>query len=78
MREVGALLEAKPFHPTRKARNHLRMLAVANDIPPSRVDEMLDLVGLSDVRAGQAEDVLDRAWASGSAWRPRCSATRTR
>jgi len=27
MREVGALLEAKPFHPTRKARNHLRMLA---------------------------------------------------
>ena len=34
MRHVGALLEAKPFHPTRKARNHLRMLAVANGIPP--------------------------------------------
>src|SRR5512146_3169247 len=26
MRHVGALLEAKPFHPTRRARNHLRML----------------------------------------------------
>ena len=33
MRHVGALLEAKPFHPTRTARNHLRMLAAANDIP---------------------------------------------
>src|SRR5881628_3116906 len=27
LREVGCLLEAKSFHPTRKARNHLRMLA---------------------------------------------------
>lgn len=49
MRAVGALLEAKPFHPTRTARNHLRMLAAANAIPDSRVDEVLGLVGLSDV-----------------------------
>lgn len=49
MREVGALLEAKPFHPTRKARNHLRMLAAANGITTSRVDEVLGLVGLNDV-----------------------------
>lgn len=49
MREVGALLEAKPFHPTRTARNHLRMLAAANDIPDGRVDQVLGLVGLSDV-----------------------------
>jgi ABC-2 type transport system ATP-binding protein len=49
MRHVGALLEAKPFHPTRKARNHLRMLAVANGIPTSRVDEVLALVGLTEV-----------------------------
>jgi ABC-2 type transport system ATP-binding protein len=49
MRHVGALLEAKPFHPTRKARNHLRMLAVANGIATSRVDEVLALVGLTDV-----------------------------
>jgi ABC-2 type transport system ATP-binding protein len=49
MRHVGALLEAKPFHPTRTARNHLRMLAAANDIPDGRVDEVLGMVGLSDV-----------------------------
>ncbi len=49
MRHVGALLEAKPYHPTRKARNHLRMLAAANAIPVSRVDEVLAMVGLADV-----------------------------
>ncbi|WP_332662334.1 ATP-binding cassette domain-containing protein [Aeromicrobium sp.] len=53
MRHVGALLEAKPFHPTRRARNHLRMLAVANRLPDSRVDEVIDLVGLSTVSAGK-------------------------
>ncbi|MFS3129218.1 ATP-binding cassette domain-containing protein [Nocardioides sp. Bht2] len=53
MREVGALLEAKPFHPTRTARNHLRMLASANGIPEGRVDEVLAIVGLADV-AGKA------------------------
>jgi ABC-2 type transport system ATP-binding protein len=49
MRHVGALLEAKPFHPTRKARNHLRMLAAANGISTARVDEVLALVGLTEV-----------------------------
>jgi len=49
MRAVGALLEAKPFHPTRTARNHLRMLGAANSIPDSRVDQVLGLVGLHDV-----------------------------
>lgn len=49
MRHVGALLEAKPYHPTRKARNHLRMLAAANAIPSSRVDEVLAMVGLAEV-----------------------------
>src|SRR5215217_6181246 len=49
MRHVGALLEAKPFHPTRKARNHLRMLAAANGISRKRVDDVLALVGLTEV-----------------------------
>jgi ABC-2 type transport system ATP-binding protein len=49
MRHVGALLEAKPFHPTRKARNHLRMLAFANAIPASRVDDVLEQLGLAEV-----------------------------
>jgi len=56
MRQVGALLEAKPFHPTRKARNHLRMLAAANGIPDSRVDEVLALVGLSAVARGKPKN----------------------
>lgn len=49
MRHVGALLEAKPFHPTRTARNHLRMLAAGNGIGTKRVDEVLALVGLHEV-----------------------------
>lgn len=46
---VGILLEAKAFHPTRSARNHLRILAEAGGIASKRVDEVLDIVGLSDV-----------------------------
>lgn len=46
---VGILLEAKAFHPTRSARQHLKILAAAGDIPMSRVDEVLEIVGLTDV-----------------------------
>jgi len=46
---VGVLLEAKAFHPTRTARNHLRVLAAAGNVPNTRVDEVLELVGLRDV-----------------------------
>jgi ABC-2 type transport system ATP-binding protein len=46
---VGVLLEAKAFHPTRTARSHLRVLADEGGISGSRVDEVLDIVGLSDV-----------------------------
>jgi ABC-2 type transport system ATP-binding protein len=56
LREVGALLDAKAFHPARTARNHLRWLALSNDIPIRRVDEVLDQVGLTSVanrRAGK-------------------------
>jgi ABC-2 type transport system ATP-binding protein len=49
LREVGALLDAKAFHPSRTARNHLRWLALANDIPAGRIDEVLDQVGLTSV-----------------------------
>ena len=49
VREVGALLDAKAFHPARTARNHLHWLALANDIPAGRVDEVLDQVGLTSV-----------------------------
>lgn len=46
---VGILLEAKAFHPTRSARSHLKVLADAGDIPHSRVDEVLDIVGIKEV-----------------------------
>jgi ABC-2 type transport system ATP-binding protein len=48
-RVVGILLEAKAFHPTRTARQHLRILADAGGIDAKRVDEVLDEVGLTDV-----------------------------
>jgi ABC-2 type transport system ATP-binding protein len=56
LREVGALLEARALHPGRTARNHLRWLAASNGIPRTRIDEVLDLVGLeavADQRVGR-------------------------
>ena len=54
LRTVGALLEAKSVHSGRSARNHLLFLAQTQGLPPSRVDEMLDLVGLRDVAKKRA------------------------
>ena len=56
LHEVGALLEARSVHTGRSAYNHLLALAQTHGIPRSRVDEMIDLVGLREVarkRAGQ-------------------------
>ena len=52
LREVGALLDARAFHGSRSARNHLLWLAQSNRIPSRRVDEVISLAGLGDV-AGQ-------------------------
>jgi ABC-2 type transport system ATP-binding protein len=46
LREVGALLDAKAVAPGRSARNHLRWLALSNDLATSRVEEVLRQVGL--------------------------------
>ena len=46
---VGALLDARWVHPNRSARAHLRWLARSNGIGRRRVDEVLELVGLSEV-----------------------------
>ena len=54
LREVGALLEARAFHPGRSARDHLAALAAGNDIPGSRVDEVLDMVGLASAAGRRA------------------------
>ena len=49
LRTVGALLDAKAVHRKRSARAHLTWIADSNDIPRSRVDEVLALVGLTEV-----------------------------
>jgi ABC-2 type transport system ATP-binding protein len=54
MREVGTMLEAKAFHPGRTARSHLRALAASNDISRRRVDEVLDVVGLTSAAGRRA------------------------
>ena len=46
-RLVGAVLESGDFHPGRSGRDHLRVLAATADIATSRVDEVLDIVGLN-------------------------------
>jgi ABC-2 type transport system ATP-binding protein len=46
MRRVGAVLESGDFDPGRSGRNHLRALALATEIPDSRVQELLELVEL--------------------------------
>jgi ABC-2 type transport system ATP-binding protein len=47
LRAVGALLEAGAVHPGLRARDHLRWLARSNEIAETRIDEVLDLVGLT-------------------------------
>jgi ABC-2 type transport system ATP-binding protein len=46
--EVGALLDVGATHPGRRARSHLLWLARSNRLPVRRVDEVLELVGLSE------------------------------
>jgi ABC-2 type transport system ATP-binding protein len=54
LREVGALLEARSFHPGRSARAHLAALAASNGIGRSRVEEVLELVGLAGAAGRRA------------------------
>src|SRR5256885_9925204 len=49
MAELGILLEAKAVHTGRSARNHLLALAQTNGLSRRRVDELIDIVGLTDV-----------------------------
>jgi ABC-2 type transport system ATP-binding protein len=52
--EVGALLDAHALHPSRSAFSHLWALAQSNRIPRARVDEVLELVGLTEVAGRRA------------------------
>ncbi|CAM3579627.1 ATP-binding cassette domain-containing protein [Stackebrandtia soli] len=46
---VGALLDGGAAHPARRARDHVRAIALSNRIGAARVSEVLELVGLADV-----------------------------
>jgi ABC-2 type transport system ATP-binding protein len=54
LHEVGAMLEAKAIHTGRSAFNHLLALAATTGIPRSRVDEVIGLVGLTEVAGKRA------------------------
>jgi ABC-2 type transport system ATP-binding protein len=49
LQEIGTLLEAKSVHPGRSAVKHLSALAHTHGIPQRRVDEVIELAGLSSV-----------------------------
>jgi ABC-2 type transport system ATP-binding protein len=56
LHQVGAVLEASSPYPGRTARNHLRVQALAGQMPDSRIEEVLDLVDLipaADRRVGE-------------------------
>lgn len=54
MFEVGAVLDAKSAHKGRSAYAHLHALALSNNIPKSRVDEVIDITGISNVKKRRA------------------------
>jgi ABC-2 type transport system ATP-binding protein len=54
LRHIGALLDAGALQPSRSARNHLLWLAHSQGLSARRVDEVLALTGLSDVRKRKA------------------------
>jgi ABC-2 type transport system ATP-binding protein len=55
LREVGALLEARSVHPSRSARSHLLAMAATAGISHRRVDDVIELVGLTDVAGHRAK-----------------------
>ncbi|HWH10694.1 MAG TPA: ABC transporter ATP-binding protein [Solirubrobacteraceae bacterium] len=49
LHEIGAMLEARAIHTGRSAFNHLLAMAMTHGIPRSRVDEVIEIVGLTEV-----------------------------
>ena len=49
MRRVGALIDPRARHPGRTAHAHLLALAQSNALPPGRVDDVIEMVGLETV-----------------------------
>jgi ABC-2 type transport system ATP-binding protein len=55
-RTVGAMLDSSGFHPGRRGRDHLEIIAEAAGVGRSRVDAVLDEVGLSDAGGRRVGD----------------------
>lgn len=55
-RVVGAVLESTGAHAGRKARDHLRIETLVADLPPSRVEDVLAMVGLTDAATRRVGD----------------------
>ena len=51
---VGSLLDAGALQPSRSARDHLRWLALSQELPTRRVGEVLELTGLAAVAGRRA------------------------
>jgi ABC-2 type transport system ATP-binding protein len=54
MSEVGAVLDAKSAHKGRSAYSHLYALALTNNIPKARVDEVIEITGIANVKKRRA------------------------
>jgi ABC-2 type transport system ATP-binding protein len=73
LHEIGGMLDPRAVHPSRSAHSHLLALARTTGIRRSRVDEVIDAVGLGAVAGRRAGQVLAR---HESATRYRCRAAR--
>ncbi|GGM87558.1 multidrug ABC transporter ATP-binding protein [Lentzea pudingi] len=54
LREIGVLLDARAVHPGRSARDHLLAIGATHGISARRVDEVLEVVGLTEVARRRA------------------------
>jgi ABC-2 type transport system ATP-binding protein len=54
LQQVGALLDAKAVHTGRSAYHHLLAMAATTGVPRTRVDEVIDIVGLHEVARKRA------------------------
>ena len=73
-RVVGVMLDAAAQHPGRTGRETLLLNASLLGVPKTRADEMLEAVGLATPRSAASVSTRSEC-GSGSASRPRCSAT---